>query len=102
MPMDLPPDQLDALRKLSTPTVSNAVELFNLRPRNHGFMSPAIRCLFPDLGAMVGYAATARYAAEQPPTRPAARYEFWKHVLEIPAPRVVVMQDLDLPPGVGA
>ena len=96
------PETLQALRSLSTPTVSNAVELFNLRPRNHGFMSPEIRCLFPDLGVMVGYAVTGRFAADQPATRPASRYEMWKHVLEVPEPRIMVLQDLDQPPGVGA
>src|SRR5690242_18539790 len=100
--MKLSPDQLDALQGLSTPTVANAIELFNVRPRNQGFMSPQIRCLFPDLGAMVGYAVTARFAANQPGTQPAARYQFWKRMREIPEPRVVVMQDLDQPPGVGA
>jgi 4-hydroxy-4-methyl-2-oxoglutarate aldolase len=93
---------LDALRKLSTPTVSNAIELFNLRSRSHGFMSPEIRCLFPQMGVMVGYAVTGRFAAEQPTKKPASRYEFWKHVLEIPEPRVMVLQDLDQPVGVGA
>jgi len=100
--MNLSQVELDALRKLSTPTVSNAIEAFNLRPRNQGFMAPEIRCLFPDLGVMTGYAATARFAANQPGTQPASRFDFWKHVLEIPEPRVVVMQDLDQPPGVGA
>src|SRR5437764_13102708 len=98
MPMDLPPDQLDALRKLSTPTVSTAIELFNLRPRNHGFMSPPIRCLFPDLGIMAGFAVTPRFAANQPGARPAPRYDSWHRVLEIREPRVVVMADIDQPP----
>lgn len=102
MEMTISKEHLDALRKLSTPTVSNAVELFNLRPRNQGYMSPEIRCLFPDLGVMVGYAVTARYAAEQPAVNPASRYEFWKYVLNTPEPRVLVMQDLDQPSGVGA
>ena len=52
--MKIAQEDLDALRKLTTPTVSNAIELFNVRPRNQGFMSPEIRCLFPDLGVMVG------------------------------------------------
>ncbi|PYL01121.1 MAG: transferase [Verrucomicrobia bacterium] len=100
--MKLSREELDGLRKLSTPTVSNAIELFNVRPRNQGFMSPDIRCLFPDFGVMAGYAVTGRFAANQPGTRPASRYDFWKHVLEIPEPRVLVLQDLDQPPGVGA
>jgi regulator of RNase E activity RraA len=65
-------------------------------------MSAEIRCLFPDFGALVGYAVTARFAANQPGTQPASRYDFWKRLLEIPEPRVVVLQDLDQPPGVGA
>jgi len=100
--VDLSPNTLDALRKLSTPTVSNAIELFNVRPRNRGFLSPAVRCLFPDLGVMVGHAVTARFAANQSGTLPGSRYDFWKRMLDIPEPRVVVMQDLDQPPGVGA
>src|SRR5881409_3518141 len=100
--MTLSSDDLNALRKLSTPTVSNAIETFNVRPRNQGFMSPEIRCLFPDLGVLAGYAVTARFAADQPATRPASRLEFWGHLLQIPEPRVVVLQDLDQPSGVGA
>jgi regulator of RNase E activity RraA len=100
--MNISNEDLDALRKLTTHTVSNAVEVFNLRPRNQGFMSPEIRCLFPDLGVMVGYAVTARFAADQSSIKPTSRYDFWKYVLEFPEPRVLVMQDLDHPPGVGA
>lgn len=93
---------LKALHELNTPTVSNAVEVFNLRPRNKGFMSPEIRCLFPDLGVMTGYAVTARFAAEEPPENPTSRYDFWKRITELPEPRIMVMQDLDQPSGVGA
>lgn len=100
--MDISKDTLRALGKISTPTLSNAIEGFNVRPRNQGFMSPEIRCLFPDLGVMVGYAVTARFTAEQPAQRPGSRYEFWKSVLEIPEPRILVLQDLDKPAGAGA
>jgi regulator of RNase E activity RraA len=93
---------LKALRSLSTPTVSNAIEVFNVRPRNEGFMSPEIRCLFPELGVMVGYAVTGRFAAAKAPASAASRYESWKHILQIPEPRIMVMQDIDEPPGVGA
>jgi 4-hydroxy-4-methyl-2-oxoglutarate aldolase len=96
------PKILAGLRSLSTPTVANAVELFNVIPRNQGFMSPEMRCLFPDLGVMVGHAVPMRFAAEHPSPKAASRYESWKYILEIPEPRVLVLQDLDQPPGVGA
>jgi len=95
-------ETFEALRSLSTPTVSNAIELFNLRPRNEGYLSPDIRCLFPELGVMVGHAVTLRFAAEQPAARPGSRYESWNCMLETTEPRVLVLQDLDPPPGAGA
>jgi regulator of RNase E activity RraA len=101
-PMHIAKETFEALRKLSTPTVANAIELFNLRPRNEGYLSPDIRCLFPELGVMVGHAVTLRFAAEQPASKPGSRYESWKYILETPEPRVLVLQDLDQPPGAGA
>ncbi|HIE51781.1 MAG TPA: RraA family protein [Armatimonadetes bacterium] len=100
----LTPEELAALRQFDTPTVSNAIETFNLRPRNEGFMSPEIRCLFPELGVMLGYACTAKIVAERPPEEGTAvsREEYWRHVLTVPAPRVVVVQDLDDPPAIGS
>lgn len=92
--------ELDALRKITTPTIANALELFNLRPRNQGFMSPEIRCLFPDMGVMVGYAVTCTIMADQPapPGREVARPDWWDYILQMPEPRVVVVQDLDRQP----
>jgi 4-hydroxy-4-methyl-2-oxoglutarate aldolase len=100
--MDLTREHIDALRQITTPTLSNAIELCCVRPNHHGFMSPEIRCLFPDLGVMVGYAVTGRFTAAKPVVNPASRYEFWKQLLQIPAPRVLVLEDMDQPPGVGA
>ncbi len=56
---------VEALKRISTPTLSNAIELCNVRPRNQGFMSPEIHCLFPDLGIMAGHAVTARFDLDQ-------------------------------------
>jgi 4-hydroxy-4-methyl-2-oxoglutarate aldolase len=95
---------IDALRKLSSPTVANAIETFNVRPRHEGFMSPEIRCLFPELGPLVGYAVTALIRAELEPLagHRASTFAWWDFVLSIPAPRVVVVHDLDDPRGQGA
>jgi 4-hydroxy-4-methyl-2-oxoglutarate aldolase len=96
--------ELDALRRLNTPTVSNAIETFNIRPRSEGFMDPNIRCIFPEMGVMVGYACTATISAREPapPGLHASRFEQWDNVLSIPAPRVMVIHDLDDPPAVGS
>src|SRR5438128_3861387 len=100
--MNISSEILAALRRLSTPTVSNAIEVFNARPRSEGFMSPEVRCVFPELGVMVGHAVTGRYGAKKPPAKSGSRYEAWKHILETPEPRVLVLQDMDEPPGIGA
>jgi 4-hydroxy-4-methyl-2-oxoglutarate aldolase len=91
---------LDELRSFSAPSLSNGIERFDIRPRNEGFADATVRCMFPDLGARIGYAATAtmRGAAEGDRIPPSA---LWEHVLEVPEPRFVVVQDLDDPPGVG-
>ncbi len=104
MSSPLPPDLLARLRTFSTPTLANAVEAFNIRPRTAGFMSSQVRCLFADLGPMLGYAFTATCRAGTPPPREAGarRFEMWRALEEIPAPRIIVLQDLDDPPGLGA
>jgi len=96
--------ELDALRSISTPTVSNAIELFNVRPKNEGFMSGEIKCIFPDMGVMVGYACTAVMLASWPDKEREESLDFrmYEHILQIPAPRVVVVQDIDQPPCIGS
>jgi len=97
-------EEIQALRRYSTPTLANAIELFDLRPRSSGFMSPDIRCILPDLGVMVGFACTATVRAERPASgsQQVSRYDYWKSVLRVPAPRVAVIQDLDEPVAVGS
>jgi len=97
-------ERLAELRLYSTPTVANAIETFNVRPRTAGFMSSQIRCIFPDLGRMVGYAYTATISAKtsQPSGAAALRIAMWREIEKIPSPRVMVIQDLDDPPGIGA
>ena len=98
------PQVLETLKTFNSPTVANAIEILNLRPRNEGFMNSSIGCVFPDLGVMVGYAATAKIRAVNPAAQGTALHPsaHWGKILQVPAPRVVVVQDLDDPPAVGS
>jgi 4-hydroxy-4-methyl-2-oxoglutarate aldolase len=95
---------LDELRRISSPTVANAIETFGVRPWNTGFVSSEIVCRFPDLPALVGYAVTAVIRAEREPVEGhrAAEFAWWDHVAASLGPRVVVMHDTDEPRGQGA
>jgi regulator of RNase E activity RraA len=98
-------DLLSALRSFDTCVVSNAIETFEVRLRNVGFADSRIRCMFEDAPPLVGYAATARLRAGEPPMSGRIyhdRTEWWNSILQIPEPRIVVLQDMDEPPGVGA
>ena len=98
-------EDLDALRQFDTCMISNAFETFDARLRNTGFADASIRCMFEDAPPMVGYAATARLRSGEPPMVGGTfrdRADFWNSILEIPAPRVLVLEDMDKPPGRGA
>lgn len=98
-------EALDALRQVDTCMVANAVETFNLRLRNTGFTDGSIRCISPDAPPLVGYAATARLRSGEPPIKGGTyrdRTDFWNSILEVPSPRILVLQDMDNPPGRGA
>jgi 4-hydroxy-4-methyl-2-oxoglutarate aldolase len=96
--------QIDALRKITSPSVANAIETFKVRPREEGNVSSQIRALFPELPPMVGYAVTAVIRSERGPIEGhrASVFGWWDYVLSIPAPRVIVVHDLDDPRGQGA
>ncbi len=96
-------EQLDELRRINTPTISNAIEIFNIRQRHLGFLPHKIRCLFPDLGTMVGYAVTSQTRAEfSTEKEPDLTADYLHYVAAQPGPKIAVGQDLDNPPGLGA
>lgn len=103
MPSPLTRDDLEALVRVSTPALANAIETFGLRPNNTGFTGPEIRPLFPELGPMIGFACTLRVAADRPPEpkTAGAPLAYWDYVAGSPGPKVIVVQDLD-PRPVGA
>lgn len=82
MPKGLTPELIKRLESVDSPTVSNAVERFNVRSRREGYMGPDIACRFPDLGAVVGYATTCtivEYDEKYPPD-PRERYKWLKSI----------------------
>src|SRR5579859_2204424 len=98
-------EQLEALRRLDACILANAIETFRERLRNEGFMDNSVRCLFPRLQPMLGYAATIKIRGSAPPTadgRFPERTDWWDYVISLPAPRVVVVEDVSSRHGLGS
>jgi regulator of RNase E activity RraA len=91
---------LDFLRTIDTPTVANAIEILNVRARTEGFPSLLVRCLFPELGVMCGYAVTAHVetVSSVNPRSEDAFVELFSAVEQSPKPAVVVLQDIGSDP----
>lgn len=105
LPNVLAAADLEKLRAFDSCTISNAIERLNVRLRNEGFLSGVVRCQFPHLSPMVGYAATARVRSSSPPMSNRCYYDrldWWRYVDSLPEPRVIVLQDCDHQPGLGA
>lgn len=97
---------IEQLQQLSTCIVASAIEGFHVRLPNTGFTDSRIHSTLGNVSPVAGYVATGRIRTADPPMEGNgyhyARTDWWDHILSIPAPRVVVLQDLDDPPGVGA
>lgn len=91
----LSPEQIEALRQIDSPTVSNAIERLRVRPRLAGFASWELRCAFPDLGTLIGYAVTCT-ADSTTESRQDERglLRLWDAVEKAPKPCVVVIKDV--------
>jgi len=102
---ELTPEIIDRLRSFDTCAISDAIEAFDVRLRNEGFATAGFRWFFKNCPPMVGYATTCKIRSATPPmvgSRYVERTDWWKHITSFPAPRVVVMQDIDEQPGTGA
>jgi regulator of RNase E activity RraA len=96
----LAPETLSALARFDTPTICNAIELFEVRPRNTGFMNDTIKACFPRMPPMVGYSVTSTFRSMSPP-RAGDVYASLSQQVEsyagLPGPPIMVYQDLDDP-----
>jgi 4-hydroxy-4-methyl-2-oxoglutarate aldolase len=101
----LAPEDLESLRRWDSCTLANAIETFHARLRNEGYVDHTVRCLFPRMRPMLGYAATVRIRGSAPPTvgHPYPdRTDWWDYIVSLPEPRVVVVQDMAARVGLGS
>jgi 4-hydroxy-4-methyl-2-oxoglutarate aldolase len=92
---------LARLTQFDTPTISNTIELFEVRPRSAGYMDGRIRACFPEMGPIAGYAATATMRCAEPKQQGDVYGSLDEQVgrfAELPGTPIVVYQDLDDPP----
>jgi regulator of RNase E activity RraA len=99
----MPPSASDLklLAQYDTPTISNVIELFEIRPRSAGYMDGRIRACFPEMPPIVGFASTATMRTAHPPAGGEVYTSLDEQVArfaELPGPAIVVFQDLDDPP----
>ncbi len=96
-----------ALTAVDTPTVCNAIELVLGRRTAEGFTTRPVLAAHPNLPAVVGYARTGLIRSSQPSEESpgalrARRIAYYSYVAAQPSPAVVVLQDVDPCPGLGA
>ncbi len=88
-------DPIAYLKTIDTPTLANAIELLNLRPRSAGFTPLSIRCLFPEMGRMCGYAVTSHVetVSRASGTDRGPFGDLFSAIDASPKPAIVVMQE---------
>jgi 4-hydroxy-4-methyl-2-oxoglutarate aldolase len=93
------PQSLEAILQFDTCTIANAIEQFRVRLRNEGFTRPGLQCVTGGSPRVLGYAATFTVRSADPPMSGNAyldRTDWWDAIGDLPAPRIAVIQDLDV------
>jgi regulator of RNase E activity RraA len=100
------PDQIKALASWDTPALSNALDALRLRPFDTGYTDGSIHRLTSGgliaRPVMAGRAVTARMVARDPGEDGVPVSRLHRAISDMDGPVVVVIEDLDQPPGVGA
>lgn len=93
-PVALTTRQLDYLKSVDSPTLSNAIEPFEVRDRCEGFIGGTIGPLFPDLGIMVGQAVTVTMTNAPGPVAGREGYwQMWEALAAAPKPAILAIAD---------
>jgi 4-hydroxy-4-methyl-2-oxoglutarate aldolase len=95
----------DALARLNTCVLADAVDRLGLQLKNRGYAQPGLRSLGGGPPVVVGYAVTAKIRSSDPPILGQTYYRhtgWWNEIARLPGPRIVVIEDIDKAPGRGA
>lgn len=92
---------IDGLRAFDSATIFNALVRHGGLP-NEEYTDHTIRCLLPDLGAVVGYAMTAEVTTNDPDTTALDWPDYYAVLEAAQGPLVAVLKDVDSRPGRGA
>jgi len=87
-------EQISALCRIDSPTISNAIERFKVRPRVNGYVGYDIRCIFPELPPTVGYAVTCTVDSTTEGRQGIGFQRLYELLTKAPKPAIVVMQDV--------
>src|SRR5437588_10370482 len=87
-------EQISTLRRIDSPTISNAIETFKVRPRVAGYVGCDIRCIFPELPPTVGYAVTCTVDSTTEGCQGIGFQRLYELLTKAPKPAIVVMQDV--------
>ena len=106
-PLDITANDLQILTAWDTPTICNALELIIPERRGLGFTTEPFVALDSNLPPICGFARTATIRAAEPSRKDSAkvaadRLAYYHYVCQQPLPSIVVIQDLDMNPGIGA
>jgi regulator of RNase E activity RraA len=92
--------EVEVLRAIDTPTICNALEMFDAKFKNQGYTLDPLVCAFPKLPPIVGYAKTSTAMALTPARREKKAEDrmnngYLDYVAAGAAPKIAIVQDLD-------
>ncbi len=95
---------IDYLLSVDTPTLSNAIEVLQIRPRHEGFLPVQTRCIFPEFGRTAGYAVTAHVetVSTTEPLDMERFVELYEAVEASPKPAIIAFQEVGTAPELAA
>jgi regulator of RNase E activity RraA len=96
--MTVPAEWVDTLRSLDTATIYNIVKGVG-RGSPDAYTGPELRCLFPSLGSVAGFAVTSEWTSGEPDAPNADYLAFLEAIESSARPTLAVLADVGSRPG---